>query len=174
MAPKRLPIVSTGAPTAHAAAVPPTSATTVPGMTRTNRFTRRIVASAPLPTATDASESVSRCRQTAAMRSTNSPTFSVTDTPRNSLICVLAMSTAIPLVKPMITGRGMNFTAVPDFDRPSRINMTPAIIVHMKRPWTPNSAMMPDTTTTNAPVGPPICVRDPPIAEIRNPVTIAQ
>ena len=30
------------------------------------------------------------------------------------------------------------------------------------------------TTTTNAPVGPPICVEDPPRAEIAKPATIAQ
>jgi hypothetical protein len=34
--------------------------------------------------------------------------------------------------------------------------------------------MMFATTTTNAPVGPPICVRDPPSAEMMKPVTMAQ
>ena len=33
---------------------------------------------------------------------------------------------------------------------------------------------MPDTTTTNAPVGPPTWQRDPPSAEMRKPATIAQ
>ena len=33
--------------------------------------------------------------------------------PKKSLICVLAIRTAIPLVKPITMGRGMNFTAVP-------------------------------------------------------------
>src|ERR1700722_7582729 len=33
---------------------------------------------------------------------------------------------------------------------------------------------MPNTTTTNAPVGPPICVEDPPSAEIKNPAITAQ
>ena len=51
---------------------------------------------------------------------------------------------------------------------------TPAITVHMNSPSTPCTATIPATTTTNAPVGPPICVFDPPSAEIRNPVTIAQ
>ena len=41
--------------------------------------------------------------------------------------------------------------------RPMTTSTTPAIIVHMNRPSRPCSAMMPDTTTTNAPVGPPIC-----------------
>src|SRR5437899_5131733 len=32
---------------------------------------------------------------------------------------------------------------------------------------------MPNTTTTNAPVGPPICREDPPSAEIKKPATTA-
>src|SRR5713226_3356083 len=42
------------------------------------------------------------------------------------------------------------------------------------RPGIPCLAMIPATTTTNAPVGPPICVFEPPKAEIRKPVTMAQ
>ena len=76
------------------------------------------------------------------------------------------MSTAMPLVKPTTTGRGMNRTAVPIPVTPSTTSMTPAIIVHMNRPSTPYFATMPATTTTNAPVGPPIWTRDPPSAEI--------
>ena len=63
--------------------------------------------------------------------------------PKKSLICVLAMSTAMPFVKPMTTGRGMNFTAVPMPVAPRTTSMTPAIIVHMNRPSTPCSATMP-------------------------------
>ena len=33
---------------------------------------------------------------------------------------------------------------------------------------------MPDTTTTNAPVGPPICTREPPRAEIVKPAIAPQ
>jgi hypothetical protein len=94
--------------------------------------------------------------------------------PKKSLIWVLAIITAIPLVKPMTTGRGMNFTAVPSPVAPRITSMTPAISVHMNRPSRPYLATMPKTTTTKAPVGPPICVVDPPKAEIRNPATIAQ
>ena len=46
-------------------------------------------------------------------------------------------------------------------------------MVHMNRPSTPWLATMPATITTNAPVGPPICTREPPSAEIRKPATIA-
>jgi hypothetical protein len=37
----------------------------------------------------------------------------------------------------------------------------------------PKRATMPATMTTNAPVGPPIWVREPPSAEIRKPATTA-
>ncbi len=84
------------------------------------------------------------------------------------------MSTAMPLVNPMTTGRGMKRTTDPVPVTPRMISRTPAIIVHMNRPEIPCSATMPETTTTKAPVGPPIWTRDPPSAEIRNPVTIAQ
>ena len=57
---------------------------------------------------------------------------------------------------------------------PRTRSITPAIIVHMKRPLTPCSAMMAAMTTTNAPVGPPIWYLDPPSAEMMKPVTIAQ
>ena len=94
--------------------------------------------------------------------------------PSTSRSCVLAITSAMPLVNPMTTGRGMKRTAVPLPVRPITTSTTPAIIVHMKRPSRPCSAMMPDTTTTNAPVGPPICTYEPPRAEITKPVTIAQ
>ena len=84
------------------------------------------------------------------------------------------MSTAMPFVKPTTTGRGMKRTAAPMPVNPRTTSMTPAIIVHMNRPSTPYFATMPATTTTNAPVGPAICTREPPSAETTKPVTMAQ
>ncbi len=94
--------------------------------------------------------------------------------PKKSFTCVLAMRIAMPLVKPMTMGRGINFTAEPMPVRPMITSSAPAITVHMKRPSMPCSATIPAMTTTNAPVGPPICVLEPPRSEIRNPVTMAQ
>ncbi len=68
----------------------------------------------------------------------------------------------------------MNLTAVPMPVTPSRMSITPAIIVHMNRPDSPCRATMSETTTTNAPVGPPICTSEPPSAEMMSPVTMAQ
>jgi len=49
------------------------------------------------------------------------------------------------------------------------IRITPAIIVANTSPSYPCSAITPNTTTMNAPVGPPICTRLPPSSEISNP-----
>ncbi len=114
-----------------------------------------------------------RCAAIVRTRPMNSPGTAISR-PRKSRSWVLAITTAMPLVKPMITGRGMYFTAEPVPVSPMMTSITPAINVHMNRPSTPYCAMMPDTTTTNAPVGPPIWKREPPRAEIRNPVMIAQ
>src|SRR5258708_4862283 len=92
------------------------------------------------------------------MRPRNSPgTLSIFN-PKKSLSCLLAIITAMPLVKPTTTGRGMNFTAVPKPVTPRISSRRPAIRVDMSSPSTPYFAMMPNTTTTNAPVGPPIWV----------------
>src|ERR1700681_1280107 len=108
------------------------------------------------------------------MRARNSPGTLSTLRPKKSLIWVLAMMTAMPFVNPTTTGRGMYFTAVPSPVTPKMTSSTPAISVHMNNPSRPYRATIPKTTTTNAPVGPPICVVDPPNAEITKPATIAQ
>src|ERR1700722_5418308 len=82
--------------------------------------------------------------------------------------------TAMPFVNPTTTGRGINFTDVPKPVTPNINRRTPAIMVHMNNPSIPYLATIPNTTTTNAPVGPPICVDEPPKAEIAKPATIAQ
>ena len=79
----------------------------------------------------------------------------------------------MPLVNPMMTGRGMKRTDAPSPVRPIPTRMMPAISVTSARPLIPKRATMPATMTTKAPVGPPIWVRDPPSAEIRNPATTA-
>ena len=80
---------------------------------------------------------------------------------------------AMPLVKPMTTMRGMKRTAAPRPVKPMTSRMIPAMRVTMARPLMPKRATMPATMTTNAPVGPPIWVREPPRAEMRNPATTA-
>jgi hypothetical protein len=93
--------------------------------------------------------------------------------PRKSFSWLAKMMTAIPLVKPVMTGCGMNFMMPPNFATPKITSMTPAIIVAIASPSYPCCWTMPYTITTNAPVGPPICTRDPPSAEMRKPATMA-
>ena len=90
------------------------------------------------------------------MRSRKSPGSVDVVRPKKSRICVLAISTPMPFVNPMTTGRGMNLTAVPRPVKPRTMRMTPAMSVHMNRPSSPWVATIPATTTTKAPVGPPI------------------
>ena len=80
---------------------------------------------------------------------------------------------AIPLVKPIVTGYGMNLIAPPSRNSPKATRMKPAMSVATTRPSTPCCATIPETITTNAPVGPPIWTREPPSSEMRKPATIA-
>ena len=133
-----------------------------------------MTSSEPSPTPAAAGATVPQCSAIDRSRPRKSPGTRSMRRPKKSLICVLAMSTAMPLVKPMTTGRGKYLTAVPSPVSPSRSSITPAISVHMKSPSRPWVCTMPATTTTNAPVGPPIWTREPPRAETRNPATMAQ
>ena len=89
------------------------------------------------------------------------------------MICVVAISSAMPLVNPITTGRGMNFTACPRPVIARTTSITPAIIVTISSPDSPWSAMMPATMTTNAPVGPPTWMLEPPSSDTRKPPTMA-
>ncbi len=93
--------------------------------------------------------------------------------PKRSLTWLEKMISAIPLVNPMVTGKGMNLIAPPMRMNPNTTRITPAISVATRSPSTPYRWTMPATITTNAPVGPPICTREPPRAEIRNPAMMA-
>ena len=68
----------------------------------------------------------------------------------------------------------MKRTADPIPVKPMITSITPAMTVHMNRPSTPYFETMPATTTTNAPVGPAICTREPPSADTMKPETTAQ
>jgi hypothetical protein len=59
------------------------------------------------------------------MRPTNSVGRVANPQQKKSLICVEAISSAMPLVKPRTTGRGMNFTAWPRPVTASTSRMTP-------------------------------------------------
>ena len=98
-----------------------------------------ISVSTPAATSVVGNDAASACIASAAIRGrrTRPGTGPGSVMPKKSLICVLAMTSAMPFVKPITTGRGMKRTAVPVPVRPMITSRTPAIIVHMNRPSTP-------------------------------------
>ena len=64
--------------------------------------------------------------------------------------------TAIPEVKPVVTGKGMNLMSAPMRKMPNKIRNKPASKVHRMSPLIPKLPATPAISTTNAPVGPPI------------------
>ncbi len=83
------------------------------------------------------------------------------------------MMTAMPEVKPTITGFGMKRMTLPSCRKPIASSITPAISVAACSPAMPYCAVMPASTTMKAPVGPEICTRVPPRTEVASPATIA-
>ena len=173
MPPNLDPIVSTGRPNAATAAVAATSATIEPGTRGARRGITRTTASEVAASASAAGFHCGSPAASAVMRLKNSLGGSGMARPRKSLICVAAMSSAMPLVNPITTGLGMNFTARPNPVTARNTRMAPAIMVTINNPDMPCVAMMPATITTNAPVGPLIWMLEPPSSDTRNPPTIA-
>src|SRR2546426_9739861 len=62
----------------------------------------------------------------------------------------------------------MNLMAPPRRTAPKMMRITPAIMVAAASPSPPWRCTMAYTITTNAPVGPPICTREPPSAEMKS------
>ena len=93
--------------------------------------------------------------------------------PKKSLICPMAIVTAIPAVKPVVMVYGINLIRFPNFKNPIIIRIIPAIIVAITSPCIPFSATIPATIVANAAVGPAICTRLPPKNDITKPANIA-
>ena len=186
MPPKRLPMVSTGQCPSATPVVASTNTTIEPGTSA-----RRVSAGCRRPSAGRANcHSTSRPRQAkankvavplklgrAACSVASMPKKSagilLVRRPKKSLICDNAISTAMPLVKPITTATGMKRTRVPSLNRPIANSITPDMAVAMIRLARPYRSTMPYTMTMNAPAGPPICTRLPPSAEIRKPAMMA-
>ena len=171
--PNLLPMDSMEAPDKAHATVVTSSATIDPGSRWLIRGQSRTVATVATAVSVALTLTLAAALTRLAMRGKNSLGTVFKSSPKKSLIWVDAMSTAIPLVNPIVTGRGMNRTAAPNPVRPIRTSMTPAIAVHIKRPETPNLATIPATITTKAPVGPATWHRDPPSVETISPATMA-
>ena len=93
--------------------------------------------------------------------------------PSKSFTWVQKMVTAMPEVKPVVTGNGMNLMRDPILNTPKRMRKSPASSVHITNPLKPKLATTPAIITTKAPVGPPIWNLLPPSSDIINPATTA-
>ena len=96
-----------------------------------------------------------------------------TSTPRADGTCCRAMMTAIPRVKPSITGSGMKRTYRPSPAMAMTTSSRPAMRPTTSTPLAPYSATIGTSTTVMAPVGPEICRLLPPKTAATVPATIA-
>ena len=83
------------------------------------------------------------------------------------------MMTAMPAVKPTVTGKGMNLMKVPSLRKPTAASRMPERKVARISPSMPCCATVAATSTMKAPAGPPIWKREPPSSETRKPPTAA-
>jgi hypothetical protein len=85
----------------------------------------------------------------------------------------VAITTAMPAVKPVVTGYGTNSIMRPMRSMPMANSNTPAISVASASPPMPKRCEIGDRITTKAAVGPDTWNREPPSSGIRPPATIA-
>ena len=156
MPPNLLPMVSTGSLNTPTTSVASTSATMEPGTLPSLPENCTLGPSAgsqrcqPMMTASDTSATpsahgliVCRCPHSAPRMPKKSPGILGMCRPRKSFTCDSAISTAMPLVKPMITEMGMKRTSVPSLNSPIKNRSTPDSAVAMMRLPTPYCCTMP-------------------------------
>ncbi len=83
------------------------------------------------------------------------------------------MTVAMPAVKPVVTGWGMNSMSRPNRSSPMSTSTAPARSPESNSPPRPCLATMGARMTMNAAVGPETCVREPPSSEMASPATMA-
>jgi len=111
--PNLLPIVSTGRWKTATAQVAMRSARMEPGMRFVSFGQNKMIARDAIAMVTVCHWIVAACSTSIAMRGRNSLGTGGVFRPKKSLIWVDAIRSAMPLVKPIVTGRGMYLTAVP-------------------------------------------------------------
>jgi len=140
------------------------------------RLTRGQTTSSPsvnAPTTRSGTCRVGKARTRAATRRRYCSGMWTMVRPMKSRSCRVAMTTATPAVKPVVTGKGTNSTSFPMPVAPSAIRIRPAMAVARRRPPRPKRAEMGTRIATKAAVGPETCTRDPPSSPISAPPTIA-
>ena len=131
--------------------------------------------SASVSAATAASESDAPCRasHSAATFSTYDSGIFGTGSANASLIWSVAITVAMPAVKPVVTGCGMNWMRRPSRANPIATRNTPAISPEISRPERPCFVTIGARMTMKAAVGPVTWYFDPPRTATIEPATMA-
>ncbi len=95
-----------------------------------------------------------KLRSTPVVSRENAGRTGAGDRPKKSFHCPTKIMTAMPAVKPAITGFGMYLMTTPSFAKPKAMRIIPAMSVAICRPAMPCCAVMMDRTAMKAPVGP--------------------
>jgi hypothetical protein len=152
--PKRLPTVATSRCNAQAAKL--ATATPIRYAGQCGRH-RRAAAIDKAATPTACALTVGAALANAASFGTNGPgNVPLTVMPNRSASSPEKMITAMPAVKPTVTGYGMYLTKVPSRSRPTASMITPDISVASRSPLSPWRVKVAATSTMKAPAGPPI------------------
>ena len=105
MPPKREPMVATSSPNSAVSAAAPATAISMPGQRGRNRRNAAITPITPNPSAIDTGEAVgSAATRTGSFSGSGPGSGAASVRPRRSLIWLAKMMTAIPAVKPTVTG----------------------------------------------------------------------
>ena len=136
--PNLLPIGATSRPASVLKSVPASIPSSIAGQRGRKRRIRQIITTVNIPTPSVArSVSPMLAAKQRILPIKSAGTLSGLR-PNRSFSCVAKITTAIPEVKPVVTGKGMNLINAPMRNKPNKINITPAVSVAAIKPLSPN------------------------------------
>jgi hypothetical protein len=144
MPPNLLPMVATGRWNSATVTVASSSAMNGDGSSLLSRLGHSRISASEAPDTASVMPSNSAKRALSVVTMAKKPAgICATGRPKKSLSWVRKISTAIPLVKPVISGIGKNLITCPSRITPISTSITPAMKVQIRRLATPYLATMP-------------------------------
>ena len=132
------------------------TATSIAGQRGCHRRSATMARIVPAATAAALGETVPRTPHSANSFCSNGPGSCGKFRPKSGFIWLAKMITAMPPVKPTVTGKGMNLMKLPSRSIPRAASITPERNVASITPDMPCCAAVAETNTIKAPAGPPI------------------
>src|SRR6185312_2408626 len=171
--PGSVPILASGRSARFATTATSTIAMRDPGNCGWMRGATSITSTTISTAATGQATLAQSMSSNACTAATNAPVLGRGSVPTAAGTCWRKMITAIPSVKPSMTGQGMYETTLPSFRIPPSTTITPAMRLTSATVPAPWAATTGPSTTTIAPVGPDTWMFDPPKTAAITPATIA-